>query len=577
MLDMVGRIEDFTNNINNGGEMENNEHVSYLKSIRQSIQQHGGVFTGDIFNLVDVLSQVLCDPSPSHRKLAMDLLCELIPGYKGDDLDGNMGLLFPQLLQNLLHQQLSVKKSVLQVLHMFFRHTTDVGNGLDLLIEHGIRTDLKAVRNEVLVSIPALTSSGFSPAHIEKLLANVLGCLEDLGPGNSTLPVTLCLEHLRSIIGEENFSKVLSQLSPSCSKLYHKVVQTESYTLSNSQVGKALPLQLSDFLPVNILNNLAPEKSWQTRSDAVNDLFIFISQTMDVNSLNYYCRNILDYVSVLAEDSNFNVALVSMNILHQIVMRAGAQTKVHLDIVIKILMKKLSDSKLIMRKINLRIALSLMHALTPMVFLKSIFPMLKHKSSRVREEILNMIIAALLSFPSSEFNLAALPEIVGFTLLDSRKRVRHASLECFAILSQQLGPGNLSPLVSAVDILERKNNKNCEGLLLAVQSRLGRKMLPKINENELVQYALKLPANKANLLEGDGGSQLKPDVAWIIAGMSVSGYETCRSELSDYNDGEKRILSAGRNKLPWQDNNNNNKMTNRKHAASAPLRGVSFI
>ena len=57
--------------------------------------------------------------------------------------------------------------------------------------------------------------------------------------------------------------------------------------------------------------------------------------------------------------------------------------------------------------------------------------------------------------------------------------------------------------------------------------------------------------------------------------MSVSGYETCRSEMSEYSDGDKRILSAGRNKLPWQENNNNNKMTSRKHAASAPVRGVS--
>lgn len=394
--------------------------------------------------------------------------------------------------------------------------------------------------------------------------------------------MTLCLEHLKNIAGEDDFRSVVGQLDQSYSMLYQKVIQEEdqsynwdsnnSSTAADTFNNKSNTLKIDDFLPKQILENLAPEKSWQTRSDAVNDLFTYISLTMEEELLSYFCRNILDYISILAEDTNFNVALVSMNILHQIVMRAGAQTKIHLDIVIKILLKKLSDSKLIMRKINLRIALSLMHALTPMVFLKSIFPILKHKSSRVREEIINMIIAALLSFPSSEFNLVALPEIIGFTLLDGRKRVRHASLECFAILAQQLGPGNLSPLVSAVDILERKN-KNCEGLLLAVQSRLGRKMLPKINENELVQYAVKLPTSKAAV---DGG-RLKPDVAWIIAGMSVSGYETCRSEMSEYNDGDKRILSAGRNKLPWQENNNSTKMTSRKHAASAPVRGVSHL
>ncbi|XP_066926889.1 TOG array regulator of axonemal microtubules protein 1-like [Clytia hemisphaerica] len=536
------------------------QHTIYLQAVRKLIQD-GQNFEDDIFNLVDVLSQVLCDQIPDNRKLAMDLLCELIPSYRGDDLDTNIGLLFPQLLQNLLHHQLNVKKSVLQVLHVYYRHTKDISHGLQHLIDHGINTDLKAVRNEVLVSIPALMSTGFAASQLDRLVISIINCLNLIGNGESILPVTLCLEHLRNIIGENEFDIILDQLDPSLSNLYRAVVQNPTYTWEGSQ--KQTSNQMADIIPNEILNNLDSEKSWQTRSDAINDLFTFVSQTMDNNSLLYFCRRILDYISLLVDDANFNVALVSMNILHQIIIRTSEQVKVHMDLIIQILLKKLSDGKLIMRKINLRIALSLMHSLSPMVFLKSIFPILKNKSSRVREEILNMIIAALLSFPSSEFNLVLLPDDIAFTLLDNRKRVRHASLECFAILAQQLGPGNLSPLVSAVDILERKN-KNAEGLLLAVQSRLGRKMLPKINENELVQYAVKLPTSKST----DG--QLKPDVAWIISGMSVSGYESSRSEMSDYSEScDRRILSAGRNKLPWQENQ---KLSTRKNAASAPVR-----
>ena len=500
----------------------------------------------------------------------MDLLCELIPCYQGDDLDSNIGMLFPQLLQNLLHHQLTVKKSVLQVLHIYYRHTKNVTQGLDHLIEHGINTDIKAVQNEVLVSIPALMSTGFTAKHLEKLVLSVLNCLNKMAIGESILPITLCLEHLKNIMGEKEFDLVISNLDVNHIHLYNKVVRNTMNQGSPTHKSSSDNIKLTDFLPTTILENLAPEKSWQVRSDAVNELLNFVSITMNGNSLKYYCRKILDYISMLTEDSNFNVALTAMNVLHQIVIKVGTHTKIHLDLVIKILLKKLSDAKLVMRKLNLRIALSLMHILSPMVFLKSIIPLLKHKSSRVREEIINMIIAALLSFPSSEFDLVALPEVIGFTLLDARKRVRHASLECFAILAQQLGPGNLSPLVSAVDILERKN-KNADGLLLAVQSRLGRKMLPKINDNEVVQYSVKLPTSKSS--EG----QLKPDIAWIVYGLSVSGYETSRSEMSDYNDNEKRILSAGRNKLPWQDNSTNASKLSRKNAGSAPVRVVCHV
>jgi CLASP N terminal. len=544
------------------------EQTAYLKAVRSSIQQHGQNFSEDILVLIDVLSQVLCDKYAEHRILAMDLLCELIPCYQADDLDSNIGMLFPQLLQNLLHHQLTVKKSVLQVLHVYYRHTKNIAQGLRNLIEHGINTDVTAVRNEVLVSIPAWISTSFTVKHLEKLVLSVLNCLNTMAIGESILPVTLCLEHLKNIMSENEFDLIISSLDLNHTNLYNKAVRNPSVEYSSTHESPSNNIQLTDFVPTAILENLASEKSWQTRSDAVNELLNFIRITMDSNSLKYYCRKILDYIAVLIEDSNFNVALTAMTILHQIVMKVGNQTKIHLDLVIKILMKKLSDSKLVMRKLNLRIALSLMHALSPMVFLRSIIPLLKHKSSRVREEIINMMIAALLSFPSSEFELVTLPEVIGFTLLDARKRVRHASLECFAILAQQLGPGNLSPLVSAVDILERKN-KSADGLLLAVQSRLGRKMLPKINDNELVQYAVKLPTSKSS--EG----QLKPDIAWIVSGLSVSGYETSRSEMSDYNDNnEKRILSAGRNKLPWQDNVTNANKLSRKNAGSAPVRTV---
>ena len=45
----------------------------------------------------------------------------------------------------------------------------------------------------------------------------------------------------------------------------------------------------------------------------------------------------------------------------------------------------------------------------------------------------------LLTFPSSEFDLEGVTECVGPCVTDPKKRVRHAAMECLAVLAQCLG------------------------------------------------------------------------------------------------------------------------------------------
>ena len=61
-------------------------------------------------------------------------------------------------------------------------------------------------------------------------------------------------------------------------------------------------------------------------------------------------------------------------------------------------------------------------------------------SSQMREDSINVIIFALLTFPSNEFGLENLITTIGPHVTDQKKRVRQASMECLALLAQCLGP-----------------------------------------------------------------------------------------------------------------------------------------
>ena len=62
----------------------------------------------------------------------------------------------------------------------------------------------------------------------------------------------------------------------------------------------------------------------------------------------------------------------------------------------------------------------------------------------MREDAINVIIFALLTFPSTEFDLEHLVNNIAPYVTDQKKRVRQASMECIALLSQCLGPSKVN-------------------------------------------------------------------------------------------------------------------------------------
>lgn len=102
---------------------------------------------------------------------------------------------------------------------------------------------------------------------------------------------------------------------------------------------------------------------------------------------------------------------------------------------------------------------------------------------------------ATMTFPSNLFNVEKILDKVSSFAADSRRRVRHASLEAIAILSQFCSSETLTENIAKV--AESLPNQNAKvGLISAVQARLSRRVLPTISNEGLVLYALQIPASR---------------------------------------------------------------------------------
>ncbi|XP_052864470.1 uncharacterized protein LOC128271075 [Anopheles cruzii] len=131
------------------------------------------------------------------------------------------------------------------------------------------------------------------------------------------------------------------------------------------------------------------------------------------------------------------------------------------------------------------------------------------KNSKFRENALQMVLFALMTFPSTYFDIKSLIGRATEAALDRKKRVRHAALDVLAVLGQISSPKLVLDVVcTAVGIRPEGNH-----LITAVKARLARKQLPFIGPDGSVEYALKVPSNRTNAVIMFGA-----DVDWIEAG-----------------------------------------------------------
>ncbi|XP_065822379.1 TOG array regulator of axonemal microtubules protein 1 isoform X2 [Labrus bergylta] len=304
-------------------------------------------------------------------------------------------------------------------------------------------------------------------------------------------------------------------------------------------------------------------KNYQNRTNGVEELKHALSE-VDIKSVpSGSIEELVNFLPRLLDDSNFKVFYSTLQVLNLLIQKLDRGVDKYFKQIVLLALKALGDTRTVTKIEYMNVFRQLMKTVPPQQILDLVIGNLKHKNSRVREDVLNIIMAALLTHPRKDFNIPKLCFEVAPTLADSKRKVRHAALELFAVFDYCLEIGKRQPLTKAVDMVEL--NEDAEGLMAAVQARRARHVLPKLSSDGTVEYGLVIPkpGQRSSFQNGSGA-----DLDWVMNGGRVSSARSHRTEpdcerfysygslgsLTDDPPHQRRIVSAGKgkNKLPWE-------------------------
>ncbi|XP_051941985.1 TOG array regulator of axonemal microtubules protein 1-like [Hippocampus zosterae] len=309
---------------------------------------------------------------------------------------------------------------------------------------------------------------------------------------------------------------------------------------------------------------LLDAKNYQNRTNGVEELKRILSE-VDLKLVpSDSVEEFINFLPRLLDDSNFKVFYGTLQVLNLFIQRLDASIHKYIKQIVLVAVKALGDTRIIAKNEYMNMFHLMMKTVAPQQVLDLVICNLKHKNSRVREDVLNIIIAAMLTHPRKEFNIPKLCLEVAPYLSDSKRKVRHAALELFAVFDSCLDTGKKQPLTKAVDNVELK--EDAEGLMAAVQARRARHILPKLSPEGVVEYGLVVP--KSGLRCSPQACCSGADLDWVMNGGRISSAWSHRTEpeyerlygygslgsLTDELPSQRRIVSAGKgkNKLPWE-------------------------
>ncbi|XP_064599948.1 TOG array regulator of axonemal microtubules protein 1-like isoform X2 [Liolophura sinensis] len=594
------------------------KRAEILEHLIISARRNGGRLPySDVYSIYQGLELALSDSNWDVRLKCVQLIHETIPHL--EDLDACMSLVLSRLIPILGDSRITLRRAVIQTLHVYMKNTHNVQALLRAIVKSGLESDDSRVRKEAIVALPMLFTPEFANENFyDVTLSLAKKLLDNSSEDNMRETALFTMEKIRNFVGESDFNSYIQKLSPPLRQYYLQLsdrVEENGYNVRSKPSitdSTILPSRshapftarghftnnnredLYEFgiVPSQVMCQIYDQENFKARALAVEELKNILNDLYRLDLLKPHMLSFISFVSSLLDDANFKITTVTLEMLNILACKLGQDVRHYLQPLVSALTKRMSDNKIVVRQVVMKVSMQLMQSYAPKPVLAVICDNLNHRNSKVRQETLNIIIASLLKFPSYDFDLPRLCQIVGPSLLDPKRQVRQAALECYAVLAQAMGTGKLGPLVQAVDQVEL-NNAEAEGVMAAVQARLARRQLPKMSVDGLIELATPLSGS----VSSRGGMQQGADIDWIMAASSggSGSARTSRSEMVELEsvssrtssavsrDGSarpmpapRRIVSAGRgkNKLPWEDSKDDWSKAYEPLPGTAPARGV---
>ncbi|RWS24981.1 hypothetical protein B4U80_13144 [Leptotrombidium deliense] len=552
--------------------MENNgsRRAEILRSLRKVLKKSGGQLPDvDRMEFFEAFYHMVGD---SRWKVACEctmLIVDVIPQMGDHDLDPCMLVVLPRVIPNLGHESTDVRRATLRLLHVYMRYTNNLQKVLRMYVQYGLQSTDKNAQKGCILSLPLLFTEEFGNENLFPLVESLGNLLVD-SEASLFYPVFLAIQRLHSLVGNETFRQYLQNVNPEAVMLYHRVLSRNSTANSgrnentdfndiqnNNTVAidklitfgdtkpfdeflksdieettngtenpvpfKPRPLFDAEFalrygvFPPAALNRVLSTKLAE-KNEGIHQILSVLrdAPSNHISALIPYLDAFMeDVVNKLVEHPNFKVTLYGLDMVEAVIERLKLSTQSFIKPIVKVLFKRLGDCRAVVREHNVKILHRMMFHFPPQHVVECILEQKYHRNPKIREEVVNRVTSALLMFPRTEFDLFKLCYEIAPMLVDTKRMVRLASLECCSVLAQALGHHRLAPLMAAVEATE--TGSGSEGLTNAVQARLSRRDLPRCNPDGTIRYVLN-PMS----FSGWFPSSADADLEWVMLASATN-------------------------------------------------------
>ncbi|XP_028854479.1 TOG array regulator of axonemal microtubules protein 1 isoform X2 [Denticeps clupeoides] len=316
-------------------------------------------------------------------------------------------------------------------------------------------------------------------------------------------------------------------------------------------------------IPQELHDQLQDNQNYQNRTNGVEELKSIIFDLDFKQIPSDSISEFINFLRRLLDDSNFKVLHGTLQVINLLIHKLDYNVDKYYKPIVYTTLKTLGDARVLTRCEYMNVFRQLTTMVGAQKVLDLVIGQLKHKNSRVREDVINIITTAILTHSRKDFNIPNLCLEVAPYLADSKRKVRHAALELFALMDSSLDSGKKHPLMKAINKVELTGD--VDGLMAAIQARRARHKLPRLTAEGLVEYALVIPKSGTRRSSQLGSGA---DLEWVLNGGRSGSAQSQRTEpdrdhlygypslgsLTDDLPLGKRIVSAGKgkNKLPWE-------------------------
>jgi uncharacterized protein YaaR (DUF327 family) len=363
--------------------------------------------------------------------------------------------LLPYLIEASVSPQLQLKQMSIDVMYTFMKTTEDVAQYcFTRFVRSGVENATELTAKQFIdPTLNILITDEFANADFGPLVHGLVKKMQDVPKFEPF--VMKVLNKIRSVVKrDEPFEDFVRRMPPNLVATYRQArakldrasATTNDLTTIDNGFNSA-PVDKTgfkfNFIAPAIIQNLSGENEAQ-RLQAISQLEASVKNLTDIKKVYPHYQEFIQFMNQFVDDANYEVRVCSLKILCAFIQKLGPNVNlcishVHTYDVIcemaRTVVSQTHQSKTIRQYLTSMILVTIDFMAMPAFVLEGLLDKVKDRPAKAREEILNIIIASVLKFPGDKFeSLRKVFYQVVPLLCDIKRNVRHAALECIAVL-----------------------------------------------------------------------------------------------------------------------------------------------